>query len=176
MHGDGWDSMHVDEHKGEGLGAYRILLRSSQSLTAGAGVGRWALWLARYTLPPHSAFTKMTPYAHLRYFYILCIVHFLRNLKPYESRVSPEVLAAMFSLSSAEPLPDLQATLKLIESGGKAAAGAFPVTYCLHVADGRRLAQGQTLWRGVAPACAVPTGEPHSAGNMEGGAAHEQRQ
>lgn len=141
MHGEGWDTMTVDEHRGEALGQYFRPVLVSQPETH-AGVGRWALWLARRSLHPDNPFRHITAYAHLRHFYMLCLTHHKRNIKPYESRVSPEVLAAMHSLSSSEPLPDLPSTLKIIESGGKAASGVSAVREPCHGFDCFRLAEG----------------------------------
>ncbi|KZV84152.1 hypothetical protein EXIGLDRAFT_776848 [Exidia glandulosa HHB12029] len=113
MHGRGIKLMLADEHRGEAL-----------------GVGGWLLSIARRTLDRASPFARMTPYAHLAYFYLLCIFHFKRNVKPYKTRVAPEVYNAMLSLASSEALPDLDATLAVIRGGGKAAQGMSAIGRC----------------------------------------------
>ncbi|EJD37548.1 hypothetical protein AURDEDRAFT_173406 [Auricularia subglabra TFB-10046 SS5] len=105
MHGSGWDTVAADEHSGEAL-----------------AFGRFAAWIAEQTLEPNSMFAGMTAYEHLAYFYMLCISHFQRNVKPFSSKVSQDVLEAMKSLSGTAAIEDLEATFALIRSGGKKAA------------------------------------------------------
>ncbi|KAF8576151.1 hypothetical protein K439DRAFT_1623060 [Ramaria rubella] len=67
----------------------------------------------------NEALHALTPYEHLAQFYRYCFAHFSRNVTSL--RIAPKVRQAMMSLASAEPLPDLEGTLRLIRTGGKRA-------------------------------------------------------
>ena len=78
----------------------------------------------------HRRLRDLDPYDHLRWFYRLCVVHFLRNLTPLRNVVTPEVYRAMLSLSSFEAQPDLKKTLETIKNGGCKAKGiSFHIYY-----------------------------------------------
>ncbi|KAF8572755.1 hypothetical protein K439DRAFT_1506051, partial [Ramaria rubella] len=68
----------------------------------------------------NKALHALTPYEHLAQFYRYCFAHFSRNVTSLQ--IAPKVRQAMMSLASAEPLPDLEGTLRLIRTGGKRAA------------------------------------------------------
>lgn len=63
------------------------------------------------------------PYDHLRRFYRLCVAHFKRNVHGLHTHVSDKVYAAMLSLATSEPHPDIEKTLDIIRDGGPKAAG-----------------------------------------------------
>ncbi|EJD45215.1 hypothetical protein AURDEDRAFT_165761 [Auricularia subglabra TFB-10046 SS5] len=104
LHGRGWDTVHTDQHKGQAM-----------------GIGMFAAWLTNETLSLDNPFTKLTPLEHLAFFLMLCVAHYKRNLLKLQSKVSTEIYSAMLSLSSSEPLADLNKTLDLIRLGPTAA-------------------------------------------------------
>jgi hypothetical protein len=55
----------------------------------------------------------LTLYEHLQHCFMLCVNHFNRGIHKLGNNVSPAVRAAMHSLVSAYPLPDLESTKKL---------------------------------------------------------------
>lgn len=59
------------------------------------------------------------PYNHLARILWLCIVHFKQNIKKLEGKVPPEIITAMYSLASSEPLADFDGTLQLIQRSGQ---------------------------------------------------------
>ena len=72
---------------------------------------------------PHRRLRELDPYEHLRRFFRICITHFKRNIHDIGTHVSPGVKAAMLSLASSEPHPDLEGAFKIIENGGSKAKG-----------------------------------------------------
>ncbi|EIW73871.1 hypothetical protein CONPUDRAFT_147995 [Coniophora puteana RWD-64-598 SS2] len=109
IHGYGFESVIADGHKGQGL-----------------GLGKFCMHLCRgmevyCSSEPHRRLCDLGPYDHLRRFYRPCVVHYKRNILAIRSHITSEVQADMFSLSSCEPHPDFEGTLKLIANGGKKA-------------------------------------------------------
>ncbi|EJD33115.1 hypothetical protein AURDEDRAFT_155120, partial [Auricularia subglabra TFB-10046 SS5] len=78
MHGTGWDTVIADEHSGEAL-----------------GFGQFALWVAVKTLLATNAFTTMSAYEQLSYFYMLCLSHYKRNLRGFNTSIPSNILDAM---------------------------------------------------------------------------------
>jgi hypothetical protein len=70
----------------------------------------------------------MTPYDHLKHFFILCINHFQRGIHKLGMSISNEVRTAMHSLISAHSITSLETTLDLIRQGGPKAAGELPAS------------------------------------------------
>ncbi len=102
-------------------------LRRSNSV----GVGRYCVYLCRdlpdyCTQEPDRLLRDLDAYDHLKRFYRLCVTHFKRNIHDMRSHVSADIRAAMLSLASSEPHPDLEGTFTLIRSGGKKASGTRP--------------------------------------------------
>lgn len=99
----------------------------------------FGLWLQRQAertpgvcdrAEPHRLLTDLGPYEHLLRIFRLCTIHFERNIRKISDAdlASSKVTAAavrdaMHSLSSAEPLVDLEGTLGIIREGGKRARG-----------------------------------------------------
>lgn len=67
----------------------------------------------------------LDPYDHLRRFFRVCIVHFKRNIQPLKHEVPQNVLEAMYSIASADPHVDFEATLAKIRRGGARARGTY---------------------------------------------------
>jgi len=67
----------------------------------------------------------MTAYDHLAHLYIMCTNHYGRNITSIGSELEENVRNAMFSLSTAFPLPDIQATFARIRRGGLKASGMY---------------------------------------------------
>ncbi|KAG2127173.1 uncharacterized protein EDB93DRAFT_1270945, partial [Suillus bovinus] len=122
IHGCRFETVIADSHKGQGLGARH------RSLTV---------------LCPYESQCRLCdlgPYDHLRQFYQLCVAHYKRNVHALHTHVSDKVYAAMLSLATSEPHPDIQKTLDIIRDGGPKAAAwlkdklegtkfAFPAIY-----------------------------------------------
>ncbi|KAG8927110.1 hypothetical protein FRC02_008453 [Tulasnella sp. 418] len=109
IHGDGIEVVTLDEHKGQALGLGQFLVEVAQrhinETDANISPGLCVLG----------------PYEHLAQCLRLCIVHFFRNLKKLEGKVTKEAYRAMQSLASAEPVKNFEETKRTILSGGKKA-------------------------------------------------------
>jgi len=68
---------------------------------------------------------KMSAYDHLSHIYRLCVNHHGRNIHAIGSQISETAKNAMYSLSTAFPLPNINETYEVIRSGGPKAAGEF---------------------------------------------------
>ncbi|EJD34665.1 hypothetical protein AURDEDRAFT_176300 [Auricularia subglabra TFB-10046 SS5] len=110
LHGDGFEVWTADDDKGHALGLGKFLQELAQSLDDPD----------RYE--PHKRLCDLTPYEHLARFLRLCLVHFKRNIKKLEHRVTTQVYQAMLSLAACETHADFNGACTLIRSGGKAAA------------------------------------------------------
>ncbi|KAF8187531.1 hypothetical protein BJ912DRAFT_926768 [Pholiota molesta] len=100
IHGDGFLTWIADAHMGQAL-QLCMELDGYCSLET-----------------PFCRLSTLSPYDHLRRFFRQCIAHFKRKIQELGSHISPEVKAAMLSLASAEPHPDLDGAFKIIENGG----------------------------------------------------------
>ncbi|KAF8184741.1 hypothetical protein BJ912DRAFT_852992, partial [Pholiota molesta] len=107
IHGQGFLGWIADAHMGQalGLGLY------CQQLCAEIN-GYCSLET------PIRQLSTLNPYDHLRRFFRQCVAHFKRKVQELGSQISPEVKAAMLSLASAEPHPDLDGAFEIIENGG----------------------------------------------------------
>ncbi|KAF8122014.1 hypothetical protein EV363DRAFT_1405257 [Boletus edulis] len=106
IHGTGIESVVADGHHGQAL-----------------GLGKFCIELCRHnqqlcTYESHRHLQDLDPYDHLRRFFRVCIVHFKRNIRPLKHEVSHSVIEAMYSIASAEPHQDFEATLTRIRRGG----------------------------------------------------------
>ncbi|KAG2346777.1 hypothetical protein BDR05DRAFT_997176 [Suillus weaverae] len=128
IHGCGFETVIADSHKGQGLGLGMYCAQLSRSITTPCP----------YESQCHLC--DLGPYDHLRRFYRLCVAHFKRNVHGLHTHVSDKVYAAMLSLATSEPHPDIQKTLDIIHDGGPKAAAwlkdklegtkfAFPAIY-----------------------------------------------
>ena len=72
---------------------------------------------------PGRTLRSLNAYEHLKRFFRLCVTHFKRNIKALETHISDDVYAAMLSLSSSRPHPDLEGAFKKIDNGGRKAKG-----------------------------------------------------
>lgn len=102
------------------------------------GVGLFCQWLCRDltgTCPreAHRLLQSLNAYEHLKRFYRLCVTHFKRNIHEMRGKITPEVRAAMLSLASSEPHPDLEGTFALIRKGGRKASGMCQVIFWVNV-------------------------------------------
>ncbi|RDB26058.1 hypothetical protein Hypma_006546 [Hypsizygus marmoreus] len=110
IHGQGFQSWIADAHKGQGLG----LGKFCQALCA---------MLEDFCkFEPTRRLRDLDPYDHLRRFFRLCITHFKRHIRALHPYITKEAYFAMLSLSSSQPLADLEGTFRVIELGGKKAA------------------------------------------------------
>ncbi|KAF8576627.1 hypothetical protein K439DRAFT_1655220 [Ramaria rubella] len=108
IHGEGFDSVVADGHRGQGLGLGLYCQKICVNMAGYCSI-EW-----------NKALHALTPYEHLARFYRYCFAHFTRNVTGL--RIAPKIRNAMMSLALAEPLPDLEGTLRLICTGGKKAA------------------------------------------------------
>ncbi|KAL4069992.1 hypothetical protein V8B97DRAFT_1872105, partial [Scleroderma yunnanense] len=105
IHKCGIEAMIANGHKGQGLGLGRYCVELCQGMEDFCSI-------------EHDHRLKdLDPYDQLKCFYHLCVVHFLRNLVPLQNAVTPEVYGAMLSLSSFKAQPDLEMTLRTIQTG-----------------------------------------------------------
>ncbi|KIJ41602.1 hypothetical protein M422DRAFT_255217 [Sphaerobolus stellatus SS14] len=118
IHGTGYEIFMADGHKGQALG----LGMFCQELCRNTG------WYCR--IEPSRRLSTLTPYEHLARFYRYCFAHFTRNVTNIQNYITSEVLHAMMSLASAEPLIDLDNTLNIIRNGGPKAVGKFFILNC----------------------------------------------
>ena len=65
----------------------------------------------------------MTAYAHLAHFYRECTNHYGRKIHNLGDAIDENVCTAMYSISTAFPLPDIEGIFALIKNGGAKAAG-----------------------------------------------------
>lgn len=72
-----------------------------------------------WTQPLHALSAR----EHITRIYRYCLAHYTRNVSKLRGHVNESILTAMMSLASADPLPDFNATLAFIRSGGKKAVG-----------------------------------------------------
>ncbi|KII88254.1 hypothetical protein PLICRDRAFT_29844 [Plicaturopsis crispa FD-325 SS-3] len=110
IHGTGFESWIADAHKGQGLGVGLFC----QSLCVEAE-------LECRTCPKKHALRDLDPYGHLAHFYRTCTLHFKTKIHDLRFQVSKESRAAMLSLSSSEPHPDLEGAYATIRKGGRKA-------------------------------------------------------
>ncbi|KAF8489146.1 hypothetical protein JB92DRAFT_2620614, partial [Gautieria morchelliformis] len=110
IHGDGFETIVADAHKGQALGLGQLCASMSHHMGH------------RCSYPCACELRTMAPYKHLQHCFMLCVNHFQRGIHKLGNDVSPEVRTAMHSLVSTSPLPDLQGTKELIHSGGPQAA------------------------------------------------------
>ncbi|KAF8590817.1 hypothetical protein K439DRAFT_1657169 [Ramaria rubella] len=108
IHGEGFDSFMADGHRGQALGLGFYCQNICVNMAGYCSI-EW-----------NKALHALTPYEHLARFYRYCFAHFSRNITSLQ--IAPKVRQAMMSLASAQPLPDLEGTLRLIRTGGKRAA------------------------------------------------------
>lgn len=92
------------------------------------GFGRFLVSRAKDILTqdefePSRRLCDLGPYDHLARLIRLCIVHFKRNVKKLQHHVSPEVLQAMYSLATSQPLGNFKDVETVIKGGGKKAKG-----------------------------------------------------
>lgn len=131
LHGSGYDTWSADAHKGQALGEFRLAGSAGFCLlTALTGLGLYLQEISRNNNgicpeDPAKRWCDLTPYEHLLYVYRLCVLHFKRKIKELGDKISKEVRVAMLSLSSSQPLPDIDATLDVIRAGGKKAEGSY---------------------------------------------------
>jgi len=71
----------------------------------------------------------MSGYDHLAHLYRLCTNHNSRGIHKIGGEITEPVKKAMYSLSTPYPLPNLQATISFIRSGGTKANGVFITDY-----------------------------------------------
>ncbi|KIJ36290.1 hypothetical protein M422DRAFT_261437 [Sphaerobolus stellatus SS14] len=110
IHGTGWDTIIADEHRGQALGLGLYLQDICRNMAGYCSVD-WKI-----------ALHALKPYDHTKRCLHICFQHFstcVRSLKPH---VSTEVYGAMMSFYSPDPIPDYEATVSLIQRGGKRAA------------------------------------------------------
>ncbi|KAG2045256.1 hypothetical protein BDR03DRAFT_930234 [Suillus americanus] len=112
IHGCGLETVIADSHKGQGI----------------AGLGMYCAQLSRSITTPcpyesQHCLCDLGPYDHLRQFYWLCVAHYKKNVYGLHTHVLDKVYAAMLSLATSEPHPDIQKTLDIIRNGGPKAAG-----------------------------------------------------
>jgi hypothetical protein len=129
IHGVGFETIVADAHKGQALGKLSVVIQETRHSLC-TGLGQLCASLSQNiahtcSYPCACELRALTPYEHLKHFFMLCVNHFQRGIHKLGNDVSPEVRAAMHSLVSAYPLPDLQRTKELIHSGGPRAAGAY---------------------------------------------------
>ncbi|KAF8525595.1 hypothetical protein BU17DRAFT_41669, partial [Hysterangium stoloniferum] len=110
IHGEGFDSVMADGHRGQALGLGLYCEEICRGMTGYCAI--------EHTKALHT----LSPYEHLARLYRLCFTHFTRKIGNLKGHVTLPIRAAMMSLYSAEPLPDFEGTLQLIRSGGKKAA------------------------------------------------------
>jgi len=75
----------------------------------------------------------MSAYDHLAHLYRLCTNHNGRGIHKISGEITESVKNAMYSLSTPYPLPDLQATISFIRTGGPKAEGASITGPCFCV-------------------------------------------
>ncbi|KAJ8468567.1 hypothetical protein ONZ45_g17202 [Pleurotus djamor] len=107
--GTGLEVWVADAHKGQAL-----------------GLGKFCQYLCRERMDPvpdepTRRLCDLGPYEHLQRCYKACIVHFKRNIHDLRHHTSKETQDAMLSLASAEPHPDFNKALEVIQKGGKKA-------------------------------------------------------
>ncbi|KAF8955028.1 hypothetical protein BDZ97DRAFT_1634183, partial [Flammula alnicola] len=106
IHGHRFRTWIADAHKGQALGAGRFCQKLCEALD-----GFCSLESVRRPL------RDLTPYDHLRRFLWLCTIHFKRNIHEIRKFISPEVAAAMYSLSSSQ-MHDIEKAFEIINAGG----------------------------------------------------------
>ncbi|KAF8581006.1 hypothetical protein K439DRAFT_1619372 [Ramaria rubella] len=107
IHGVAFDTFMADRHIGQALGL-GLCCKEICQIMAGYCAIDWT-----------KALHMLTPYEHLARISHYCFAHFVRNVLTLKGNISLEVQAAMMSLTSAEPLPNFEATLQQICTGGK---------------------------------------------------------
>lgn len=127
IHGHGFEAWIADAHKGQGLGKHKIHFDMLNTHIV-PGVGMYCQWLCRDLVgnclrEPHRPLKSLGPYEHLKRFFRLCVTHYKRNIHEMRGKITPDVRAAMLSLASSEPHPDLDGTFTLIRRGGRKASG-----------------------------------------------------
>ncbi|KDR73410.1 hypothetical protein GALMADRAFT_141907 [Galerina marginata CBS 339.88] len=106
IHGSGFRTWIADAHKGQALGVGMFCQRLCEKLTG-------------YCLIETSRRLKdLSPYDHLRRFFRLCTIHFKRYIHELWNSLPADIISAMYSLISSEPLPDFDGTCKIISKGG----------------------------------------------------------
>jgi len=65
----------------------------------------------------------MSAYDHLSHIYQLCVNHHRQKIHAIRSEISEPAKNAMYSISTAFPLPDINKTFEDIHNGGPKAVG-----------------------------------------------------
>ena len=118
IHGMGIESVIADGHRGQALGRFLFFdthVRSDRP----TGLGKFCVELYRdvkhfCSYEPHRRICDLDPYDHLRRFFRVCVVHFKRNIQPLKHELPRDVVEAMYSVASAEPHYNFEATLAKI--------------------------------------------------------------
>lgn len=109
MHGEGWQVITMDEHKGQALGFGLYLSDVAQDGGRAASPSS----LAR--------FRHLSLYEHLLYIFRLCVTHYRRRILGIAPSLTQDVVNAMHSLASPHVLQNFDELLLVIRSGGKKA-------------------------------------------------------
>ena len=128
IHGMGIESVVTDGHCGQALG-FSFSFMHYLALTF-TGLGKFCVEICRdnqqaCAYEAHRHICDLNPYDHLWHFFHVCVVHFKQNIQPLKHEVSHDVIEAMYSVASAEPHIDFEATLRKIRSGGTKARGTY---------------------------------------------------
>ncbi|KAF8515754.1 hypothetical protein JB92DRAFT_3114722 [Gautieria morchelliformis] len=110
IHGDGIETIVADAHKGQALGLGQLCASLSEK---GPETCSYPCACPLHTL---------TPYDHLKHFFVLCVNHFRRGIHKLGDDISPQVRTAMHSLVSAYPIHNVEETTELIRRGGPRAS------------------------------------------------------
>lgn len=129
LHGEGYEIWTGDEDRGHALGVSNCSVTiHRRSWDVGLGELLVELALGLLVPDPHEPSTLLCalgPYDHLARFFRLCVVHFKRNVKKLQGKVTAEVYNAMWTLAGTERHTDFEAACTLIRAGGRDAASAF---------------------------------------------------
>jgi len=129
IHGIGIESIVADGHRGQALGRLFYLVLSCILIKPlFSGLGKFCVELCKgipqpCIYEPHRRICDLDPYDHLWRFFRVCVVHFKRNIRPLNHELSHNVIEAMYSIASAEPHVNFNATLTKIRNSGAKAKG-----------------------------------------------------
>ncbi|KIJ23167.1 hypothetical protein M422DRAFT_276315 [Sphaerobolus stellatus SS14] len=112
IHGTGWDTIIADEHRGQALGLGLYLQEICCNMAGYCSVD-WTI-----------ALHELKPYDHTKRCLRICFQHYSTRVRGLKPHVLTAVYGAMMALYSADPIPNYDATISLIQHGGKKALGS----------------------------------------------------
>lgn len=139
IHGSGIDTITADGHDGQALGTLFQQFDGILTIKFLKGLGLYCQEICKESTEVRSVewrkpLNKVTPREHLMCFYKYCFTHYIRNVAKLRSHVQPNVIAAMMSLASSDPLPDYDQVIATIRNGGEKALSTLRCSFGIYFA------------------------------------------